>query len=274
MVAWKQLEHHHGSASDVPDLLHRCAGPDPDDAADALDALEYVLYHEGDWICPAATAALPFLLELAETGSVPIRPELVTLIALLVDEAAAVEPGSLDPAWPAAAALAVPRMLALLADQDPRVRREATYLVSRPGLPAVPAAAALWQRWESEPDRVTRWDVALAMGELLPAAGPAAVEPAPADDPAHATLTTADGPARAALHAALGADDAQLALAALHALARTEPGLATSRKAQAAAALQHEDAALWGGSAWFGGDSPQIIVSATNRLTNPPADLR
>jgi HEAT repeat protein len=240
-VDWDRLEHHHGFASDVPDLLSRCAGPD---AEDALDTLEHLLYHQGDWICPAASAALPFLLDLAENPAVPIRGGVVSLIALLVDEAATVEPEDVDPGWAIAVERVLPRMLALLDDPDPRVRREAGYLVSRPGLPVSSVSAALWRLWKTETDRVTRWDLALALGELPPSPD-----------------------VRAALHAALDqAADPQLALAALHALARTEPSVTAGRRERAMAAIRHADVADWRNSAWLGGDSDQIITKATARL--------
>ena len=64
-VGWAALEHNYGSAADVPALLRGCADPDPGRSLDAVGDLDNLLYHQGGWICPAASAALPFLLELA-----------------------------------------------------------------------------------------------------------------------------------------------------------------------------------------------------------------
>lgn len=68
-VDWAALEHHHGSAEDVPGLFRRCAGPDPDDAAAASHRLRSTLYHQGGWICSAASAALPFPVEVGRDAT-------------------------------------------------------------------------------------------------------------------------------------------------------------------------------------------------------------
>ncbi|MEU4420839.1 hypothetical protein AB0F81_09440 [Actinoplanes sp. NPDC024001] len=246
-VPWKLLRHNYGRATDVPALLRRCGDRDVSAAGDALDDLTNLLYHQGGWVCSAASAALPFLLDLAEDVTVHHRPETVALVARLVDEASIVEARFVDQDWPGAVEPAVPRMLALLDDPDPQVRREATYLVSRPGLPAGTAVAALTQRWRTETDRITRRDLALALGALL------------ARDPSEDSL-------RSELYAALDSSDSQLGLAALHALAPTLPDLPVRRLAEAVAAVRHDDAADWQESAWLGGGSRQVIVNQTARL--------
>jgi hypothetical protein len=70
-VDWASLRHNYGSAEDVPDLLRRCADRNRRRAAEAVGRLENHLYHQGGWICSAASAALPFLLRLA---AVPTNP--------------------------------------------------------------------------------------------------------------------------------------------------------------------------------------------------------
>lgn len=67
------VKHTYGSAEDVPGLLRRCGGPDPDDADDASSELLNLLFHQGGWVCSAAPAALPFVLRLAATPQVPSR---------------------------------------------------------------------------------------------------------------------------------------------------------------------------------------------------------
>ncbi|MEV4758570.1 hypothetical protein AB0J86_26165 [Micromonospora sp. NPDC049559] len=249
-VPWKRLRHNYGDAAQVPALLRRCAEDDADQAGEALDELDNLLYHQGGWICPAASAALPFLVDLATGTAAHHRAVVVALIGRFVHEASIVQARVVDPDWPETVEREVPRMLSLLADPDPRVRREATWLVSRAGLPHEPVLSAMWQRWRAEQDRVTRWDLALAFGDLL------------ARDPGAADV-------RSELHALLDSEtnaDTQLALAALHALAGSEPELPPSRLAEAVAAIRHDDAAGWQDSAWFGGGSRQVIANATGQL--------
>ncbi|XVU30084.1 HEAT repeat domain-containing protein [Actinoplanes sp. CA-054009] len=221
-VPWERLEHNYGDASDVPGMLRRGAVGDLDDN----------LFHQGGWICSAATAALPFLLDLAGGRAPRHRPELVSLIGDFVREAALVEPRFVDEGWPAAQELHFPRMLALLADADPEVRRAALHLVSADRLPYEAVAAALWQRRAAETDRVTRWDLTLAFGELL--------RHAPESPGVRDHLRSLmDDPA-----------DPQLALAAVLALG---PDFVVDRVPQAVAALRDSDATAWDHSAWYGG---------------------
>lgn len=178
----------------------------------ALDDLFDRLYHQGGWICPAAAAALPFLVDLAHGSTVEVRAGVVALIARLAREAATVEARYLDPAWSDAVAEQVPRLVALLADPDPSVRREATFLAACGGLPFSDALDAVWRRWAVEDDRVTRWDLVLAFGGLL------AGRP---DVPDAAGIRTE-------LRTLLHDDDPQVRLAAIHALAESEPDVAVA----------------------------------------------
>ncbi|MEV4348437.1 hypothetical protein AB0J83_28620 [Actinoplanes sp. NPDC049596] len=198
-----------------------------------------MLYHQGGWICSAAPAALPFLLDLAEGRAVHHRAAVVELIARLVHEAGTVEDRFIDEAWPAAFEAAVPRMLALLADHDPQVRREALHLVSARGLPAGAVAAALWEREAVEDDRVARRDLVLAFGEV---GGHEAYVREVLDDPA----------------------DPQRALAALLALGSS---VAPARLTQAVAALRDPAAADWSQSAWYGGGhGARPVIHAVGQL--------
>ncbi|MFH8387345.1 hypothetical protein ACH4E7_41645 [Kitasatospora sp. NPDC018058] len=62
-----------GSATDVPGLLRRCAGPDLQDAGAAAGALDNALFHQGCRICSAARPFLP----LAARTEVPTRVDLL-----------------------------------------------------------------------------------------------------------------------------------------------------------------------------------------------------
>ncbi|GIJ73919.1 armadillo/beta-catenin-like repeat-containing protein [Virgisporangium ochraceum] len=245
-MPWARLWHHYGRASDVPGLLRGCAGPDGERA---LDDLDNVLFHQGGWICPAASAALPYLLDLAHEPDMPVRLGVVRLVGRLVREAARVDPRFLDPDWPDALAGAVPRLLALLRDPDPRIRREATWVAGSGCLPFSDTVDALWERWSAERDGVTRWDLVLAFG------GVAAARP---DVPDAAGI-------RAELRRLLHDDDLQLRLAAVHALAAHEPDVAVAEVATAVRAVRHTDSAGWADSAWHG-DHPRAIVHTTAEL--------
>jgi hypothetical protein len=151
----------------VPDLLRACVDVDVARSAKALSDLDNLLYHQGGWVCSAATAALPFLLDLVDGRAVAHRHRVVELICLLAEVGATAERRFVDPGWIAALASAQPRMLAVLADQDPQVRREAMLLAVAGHLPDTQVAPALWLRWRDERDRVTRRDLVLAFGKIL-----------------------------------------------------------------------------------------------------------
>jgi hypothetical protein len=196
-IDWRQLEHNYGSAESIPALLRASAAG----AGDAVDELDMTLFHQGGWVCSAATAALPFLVHQAIEAQVPPRAEIVHLIASLVSVANTAEARFIDEGWEAAFEPEMPRLLAVLMDDDPVVRRAGAVLARE--LPAEQAMAAVLARWPQEPDRVTRWDLALALGGLA----------------ARATDATDAGEAIAFLTDQLSSADEQLALAAVHALA-------------------------------------------------------
>ena len=82
-VAWADLEHAHGSAEDVPDLLRALADPfgDWDQTLDELFGDD--LLHQGT--CYSATApALPFLTRMIISGALPARQRLGLYVWLLI----------------------------------------------------------------------------------------------------------------------------------------------------------------------------------------------
>jgi hypothetical protein len=133
-VRWAGFEHNYGTAEDVPGLLRACAGRDAQAAAVAADKLADVLYHQGGWVCPAASAALPFLVRLAADQQVSVRVPVLELIASIAELAPRVSPRWVDPGWPAALEAAAPALLSLLGDADPVMRRTAGYLAGTGGL--------------------------------------------------------------------------------------------------------------------------------------------
>jgi HEAT repeat protein len=215
-VDWAGLRHNYGTAEDVPDLLRRCAGPDPDDAEDAAFDLLNHLYHQGGWVCPAAPAALPFVLRLAAAPQVTPRRTLLELVGRLAAEAGRVEARFLDVHWSAAWERHLPDVLALLADPEPEIRRAAADVIGVCADPGEGALPALLSRWHAENDPVTRLDLVLALGNAI-RRGPAG---APSDEASPRTgeaATPSDG-AATLLEALLAAPEPQLRLAAVLAL--------------------------------------------------------
>ncbi|AZM50716.1 hypothetical protein DMB38_11885 [Streptomyces sp. WAC 06738] len=228
-VDWAGLRHNYGTAGDVPGLLRRCAGVDRADAEAAAYDLENVLFHQGGWICPAAPAALPFLLRLAAAPHVRCRTAVLDLVAMLAAEAARVEERFLAPGWPAAWDRALPGVLGLLADPEPEIRRAAAGIAGACAGPGAVLLPALLDRWRAEPDLVSRLDLVLALGE--------ARTRAPAGD--------RYDEAGALLHDLLDSPEPQVRLAAVHALAAGDPGFAAGRREMLLAAVRDPSVALW-----------------------------
>lgn len=148
-VDWAGLKHNYGSAEDVPGLLRRCAGPDPDDADDASSELLNLLFHQGGWICSGASAALPFVLRLAATPRVPSRRTLLELVAMLAVEAGRVEARFLDPDWAPAWERSLPELLGLLGDPEPEIRRAAADVLGACDSPGELVLPGLLRCWEA-----------------------------------------------------------------------------------------------------------------------------
>jgi hypothetical protein len=161
-IPWAQLRHAYGQASDVPDLLRRCAGLDREIADTAIYRLDMSLFHQGGAICSAARAALPFMVNLA-AGHTPVRAEALRLITDLAEEATTVQPRSVDPSWRDALSAATPDLLALLDDADAMTRRAVSRLAAVGGLDQDAALAAVAQRSRVENDGTTGLDLVLAL---------------------------------------------------------------------------------------------------------------
>ncbi|TDC90451.1 hypothetical protein [Actinomadura sp. 7K507] len=173
-IDWTALRHAYGSAGDVPGLLRGIAeGPDPDGA---LDDLDVKIFHQGGFVCSAATAALPYLTAMAASPHplaspvTAVRAGVLELIGRLVQEANTPsrddDRSHVDGGWPEAWAAALPRLLALLGDPAVAVRRELTSTLSAATGDADTVVPALRARWAAESDRAVRIGVVLAVGEL------------------------------------------------------------------------------------------------------------
>ncbi|GHG34645.1 hypothetical protein [Streptomyces zaomyceticus] len=230
-VDWAALRHNYGSAEDVPDLLRRCAGPDPDDAVDAAFDLLNQLFHQGGWICSAAPAALPFLLRLAASPAVPLpsRRAVLELVWRLAAEAGQVAERFLDPGWQSAWERALPKVLVLLTDPAPGIRRDSAHLLAVCDSPGELVLPTLVRAWQAEVDPATRLDVVLALGRAVgrEPAGPQATE------------------VLEVLRGLLDGPEAQTRLAAVHALAPAAPNLPVQRVDLLLEAVRDPSVELW-----------------------------
>jgi HEAT repeats len=75
-VPWADLEHAHGSAADVPDLLRELLDPDPKVRSEVLSTLYSNVFHQGTRF-PVAPYVVPFLIELCANSVVPNRGDLL-----------------------------------------------------------------------------------------------------------------------------------------------------------------------------------------------------
>ncbi|MFG3002271.1 hypothetical protein [Streptomyces sp. NPDC048340] len=131
------------------------------------------------------------------------------LVARLASEAEQVRERFLDPGWRPAWERALPEVLALLEDTEPWIRRDAADVVGICGSPGELTLPSLLRRWQAEDDPAARLDVIVALGQ--------AVVRQPAGEHAPAVLSL--------LQELLGAPEAQVRLAAVHALAPSHPDL-------------------------------------------------
>ncbi|MET9609571.1 hypothetical protein ABZZ17_31645 [Streptomyces sp. NPDC006512] len=218
-VDWKALEtvQPDRPATEVPKALRRLGR---EDAATRPKAVERACVDLQDlllgWkqITSAATAALPFLVDLVLAPDGAARPDLVDLLVYLAENAenagsaenagaadtGAGDPASVDPGWGAAWRTQGPRLHGLLRDADPAIRRSALQLFAgRTGL--------LLDRWREETDPAVRVAVLLSLGEA-----------AAAEDPAHAVVTEV----RALLDRVFRAEDRVMRVAAVVATAHLD----------------------------------------------------
>ncbi|GGX28932.1 HEAT repeat domain-containing protein [Streptomyces lomondensis] len=228
-VDWAGLEHNYGSARDLSGLLRRCARPPADQAEYAAEEVLNLLFHQGGWICSAAPAALPFLLRLAAHPDVPCRRTVLDLVSMLAAEAAQVPARSKDPGWAPAWERALPDVLALLADPDPRIRRGAADTIADCESPGEATLPALLRCWHTEDDLATRLDLVLALGRsaLREPAGARAAE------------------ALALVRGLLGHPEPQLRLAAVQVLAVSDPDLPTRALDDLLVAVRDPSVAVW-----------------------------
>ncbi|MFC9250727.1 HEAT repeat domain-containing protein [Amycolatopsis thailandensis] len=249
-VDWSRLEHNYGDASDVPELLRGCASPDAKTASDALSDLSNKLFHQGGWVCSAAPAALPGLVDLAGDPAVHERYEVVELVSWLAGEAAEVSERFVAPGWRPALESVRPRLLALLDDTDPAVRRAAITLAAN-GIRHPESAAKLRQRWTVETDRAIRIDLVFALGAVL--------------------VWSRDEALHEDLKALLADEDPLIGLAAVHALAASDPAVATDEVDLLISGVLNADTVRYQGSEWVGHGPAALVHETGSLLLGDPA---
>ncbi|MFD5715879.1 HEAT repeat domain-containing protein [Streptomyces pharetrae] len=224
VIDWARLEHAYGTAEDVPELLRAMASRHADEREEALEELHSSLCHQGD-VYSASAHAVPELARLALHGP-GHRPELLWLLAAIADGAGRPDETA---AAERAVATAVPSLLELARDPDPRTREAMVTLVAACGPRyALPVLPLLRARLAEEPEPRVRGVLVTALGLLDPS-----------------------GSAREARARALLADpEPRVRLAAAEDLLRTAPlplpgDLVEHAVTARLAAPHHHEPALW-----------------------------
>ncbi|MGW6931489.1 hypothetical protein ACWGE0_15650 [Lentzea sp. NPDC054927] len=105
-VEWHSIDHAYGPALDAPGHVRALLSGDPEVVARAITDLDRTVREEGGFVCPAATAVLPFLVEVMPLLAAEHRARLLDMIELIVDDGENAE--QVDPGWHAAWAKAGP----------------------------------------------------------------------------------------------------------------------------------------------------------------------
>lgn len=112
-VAWHEIDHAYGPALDTPGHLRALLSDDPEEVAQAIKDLDRTVHEEGGFVCPAATAVLPFLVEVMPALGADHRAALLDLIERIAHYGDAEQ---VDRGWHAAWASARPQLEDLFRD--------------------------------------------------------------------------------------------------------------------------------------------------------------
>jgi hypothetical protein len=164
-VPWTDLKHAYGPAGNVPDLLRRITGADPDDALDALDELRGSVLHQGG-VCSATVPTVPFLAELLTDPAIEHRGGIAYLLGDMADIRDSANP--LLAELREAVTAQVDRLMPLLSAPDPWTRLAAGFALARCPGRAAGILAELRARWPVEPDPLVRGNLVIAATSLDP----------------------------------------------------------------------------------------------------------
>lgn len=81
-IDWGALEHAHGDAADVPDLIRSLLSDDADERMDAITFLHETIWHQGT-VYTASAAVVPFLYELLIHRDVQDKGGIVSLLGCI-----------------------------------------------------------------------------------------------------------------------------------------------------------------------------------------------
>ncbi|MEU3643393.1 hypothetical protein AB0E59_08450 [Lentzea sp. NPDC034063] len=104
-VAWHSIDHAYGPALDTPGHVRALLSDDPEVVARAITDLDRTIHEEGGFVCGAATAVLPFLVEVLPSLAPGPRARLLDLIHRIAEWGDAEQ---VDAGWHAAWAKAKP----------------------------------------------------------------------------------------------------------------------------------------------------------------------
>ncbi|HUQ58693.1 hypothetical protein [Lentzea sp.] len=107
-VAWHSVDHAHGPALDTPGHLRALLSRDPEVVAQAVRDLDRTVCEEGGFVCPAATAVLPFLVEVLPVLTEAHRTSVLDMVRRLADDGENAE--QVDAGWHEAWRKAKPRL--------------------------------------------------------------------------------------------------------------------------------------------------------------------
>ncbi|MDX2393686.1 HEAT repeat domain-containing protein [Streptomyces sp. DK15] len=164
-VPWAELDHFRGSAENIPEVLSACT--DPARSKRALAELWDCLQHQGGTLVSAAPPVLPVLLDWAHDPTSGLRLPALGLIGKLARDGRTSQPSFVAAAWFPAWERATPRLLELLADPDPEVRRLVPFPLAQAVAGAAEVLPALHARWKAEPDTSAAVGLVFAAGQLL-----------------------------------------------------------------------------------------------------------
>ena len=85
-VAWHRIDHAYGPALDTPGHVRALLSNDPELVSRAITDLDRTIHEEGGFVCPAATAVLPFLVEVMPVLSRENRAALRDMIERIADD--------------------------------------------------------------------------------------------------------------------------------------------------------------------------------------------
>ena len=183
-IDWSALGDAYGTAASVPDDLRALQSTKRSLATVAMDSLWGRLCHQGS-VFPASAAAVPDLAAIASSRKAHLRAEVLELLAgIAVGDHTNYLDGALSPARQRgrtarttatrsveetcyrSVARHVPRLRALLADSDPRVRGAAAFALAWFRESAAASARAIATQCERERDDHARSSMLMALGHL------------------------------------------------------------------------------------------------------------